>query len=80
MFQIVASLMIVILTTLEVSFMLLESSIMLLENMYGTEITHDETIVIYHHPIFIVSATGFAMIACSDFSLIIATPFFANQL
>ncbi len=41
-FQIVASLMIVILTTLEVSFMLLDSSITLLENIYSTGVTHDD--------------------------------------
>jgi hypothetical protein len=52
-------LMIVILITLEVSFMLLEfsvhfleSSIMLLENIYSTGITHDD------HQIFIVQATS----------------------
>jgi hypothetical protein len=39
--QIVASLMIVILMTVEVSFMFLESSIMLLENIFSTGITHD---------------------------------------
>ncbi len=33
--------MIIILTTLEVSFMLPESSIMLLENIYSTAIIHD---------------------------------------
>ncbi len=38
--QLGASLTIIILTTLEVSFLLLESSIMLLENIYGTGITH----------------------------------------
>jgi hypothetical protein len=37
-----ASLTIIILTTLEVSFMLLESSIMLLENIYCTGITHGD--------------------------------------
>jgi hypothetical protein len=41
MLQIVASLMIVILITLEVSFMFLESSIMLL-NIFSTVITHDD--------------------------------------
>jgi hypothetical protein len=39
--QIVASLMIIILITLEVSFTLQESSIMLLENIYSTGVTHD---------------------------------------
>jgi hypothetical protein len=41
------------LTTLEVSLMLLESSITLLENIYSTSINHD-----YRH-IFIVQAIGF---------------------
>ncbi len=41
------------LTTLDVSFILLVSPIMLLENIYSTSITHD-----YHH-IFIVQAIGF---------------------
>ncbi len=44
--------MIVILTTLEVSFMLLEPSIMLPENIYIAGITHDD------HHIFVVQATG----------------------
>jgi hypothetical protein len=43
--QVVASPMIVILTTLEVSFMLLE-------NIYDTGITHDD------HHIFILKGTG----------------------
>jgi hypothetical protein len=46
MLQAVASLMIVILTTLEVSLMLLELSIMLLENIYSTGVTHEN-----HHMI-----------------------------
>jgi hypothetical protein len=40
--QLGASLTIVILMTLEVSFMLLESSIRLLENIYSTGFTHDD--------------------------------------
>jgi hypothetical protein len=48
MLQAVASLMIVILPT----HMLLESSIMLLENTYSTGVTHDDC------HIFIVQATG----------------------
>ncbi len=58
--QLGASLTIVILTTLEVAFMLLESPIMLLEspimlleNIYSTGVTHDAL------HIFIVQATGF---------------------
>jgi hypothetical protein len=56
MLQIVASLMIIILTILKVSLMLLESSIMLLENIYSTGVvTHDD-----HHKvikIFLLQAT-----------------------
>ncbi len=52
MSQFGVSLTILILTTLEVSFMLLESSIDPPENIYSTDITHDE------HHIFIVLATG----------------------
>jgi len=44
MLQFVASLTIVILMTLEVSFMLPELSIMLLENIYSSGDTHD-----HHH-------------------------------
>jgi hypothetical protein len=40
--QLGAALMIVILTTLEMSFMLLASTIMLLENIYSTGVTHDD--------------------------------------
>jgi hypothetical protein len=40
--QLGASLTIVILTTLEMSFMLLETSITLLENIYSTGVTHDD--------------------------------------
>ncbi len=40
MLQVVASVMIVILKTLKVSLTLLESSIMLLENIYSTGVTH----------------------------------------
>jgi hypothetical protein len=42
MLQIVASLMIIILTTLEVSFLFLESSTMLLEKIYSPGINYDE--------------------------------------
>ncbi len=42
MTQLGASLAIVILATLEVSFKRLELSIMLLENIYSTGITHDD--------------------------------------
>ena len=41
MAQLGASPMIIILTTLEVSFLLLELSITLLENIYSTGVTHD---------------------------------------
>jgi hypothetical protein len=50
-----ASLAIVILATLEVSFKLLELSIMLLENIYVQALLM--MIVIYDHHIFIVQAT-----------------------
>jgi len=46
--------MIIILMTLEVSFMLLEYSITLLENINRSGITHDNR----HIHIFIVQATG----------------------
>jgi hypothetical protein len=42
MMQLGALLRIIILATLEVLFMLLESSVMLLENIYNTGITHDD--------------------------------------
>jgi hypothetical protein len=51
--QLGASLAIIILMTLQVAFMLLESPIMLLENIYSTGVTHDAL------HIFIVQATGF---------------------
>ena len=35
--------MMIILMTMKVSFMLLESSVMLLENIYSTGITHDDS-------------------------------------
>ncbi len=40
--QLGASLKVIILTILEVSFMLLESSITILETIYSTGITHDD--------------------------------------
>jgi hypothetical protein len=40
--QVVASLTITILTTLEVSFTILELSLMLLDTIYSTGITHDD--------------------------------------
>ncbi len=40
--QLGVSLMIIILITLEVSFMILELSIILLENIYSTGVTHDD--------------------------------------
>ncbi len=52
MSQLGASLMIVILTALEVSFTLLESSIMLLDSICST----GAMIIIYHDHIFIVQA------------------------
>jgi hypothetical protein len=42
MLQFVASLTIIIMAALEVSFMFLESSIVLLENIYSTVVTHDD--------------------------------------
>jgi hypothetical protein len=46
MLQVVASLAVVILTTLEVSFTLLDSSIILLENVNSTGVTHDVKIFV----------------------------------
>ncbi len=50
--QLGASLTIVILTTPDVSFMLVELSVMLSENIYSTGITHDNC-----HLRFIIQAT-----------------------
>ena len=56
--QFAASLTIVILTILEVPFMLLELSFMLLENIYLEGITHDDHHMIDNQNIVIVQATG----------------------
>jgi hypothetical protein len=53
--QLGASLTIIILTTPDVSFMLLESSINLLEKIYSAGITHDDC---HLCDVFIVQATG----------------------
>jgi hypothetical protein len=58
--QLGASVTIVILMTPKVSFMLLESSIMLLENIYSTGITNDDC------HIFIVQATGWKCLTVSS--------------
>jgi hypothetical protein len=52
--QLAVSLMIVILMALEVSFMLLESSIVLLENIYSKGITYDD----YHLQSSYIHSTG----------------------
>ncbi len=56
--QFATSLTIVILTTLEVPFMLLELSIMLLQNIYLAGITHDDRHMIDSQNIVKVQATG----------------------
>jgi hypothetical protein len=56
MSQLGVSLTIVILMTLDVSFMLLELSLMLQENTYSTSVTHDDHL--YNGHIYIVQAIG----------------------
>ncbi len=54
MLQVVVPLTIVILTTLDLSFMLLESSVMLLVKINGIGVTHDD----YHMTIKIFYSTS----------------------
>ncbi len=64
--QLGASLTIVILTTLEVSFMLLELSFMLLKNIYSTGITQDDShLQFLYRPLIKVNSSSICFIQLS---------------